>query len=63
MYAISFLFYETIFKIYIFYVTIPTKKESTLKKEWILLHFKQYAVVQAKLSFLFPCLVYENNFV
>ena len=63
MYAISFFFRETIFKIHTFYVMIPTKKEPNLKKEWILLHFKQYAVSQAKLSSLFSCLVYENNFV
>ena len=32
MYAISFLFHETIFKTYIFYVTIPTKKNPLSKK-------------------------------
>ena len=37
IYAISFFFRETIFKIYTFYVMIPTKKEPNLKKEWILL--------------------------
>lgn len=39
LYAISFFFRETIFKIHTFYVMIPTKKEPNLKKEWILSGF------------------------